>query len=127
MKIISPTLDREELATKENIQDIIRLIEGKNDPFAILQKNELTFMQVLWTHDGYILEYQENSILNHYRVKELISQEDAIWSLQSYLKGEVYWKAKFDFEKIEIADPFFKIGHKIGYIVGKISNFITGR
>lgn len=127
MKIICPTLEREEIATAENIAEIVKLIENKEDPFVILEKDEMTYLQTLWTPEGYGLEYQEGNILEHYWLSELASQEDVIWALQSYLKGEPNWKTKFKLEKKEIATPSYKIGHKIGYFFGKLSRFLSGK
>jgi len=88
MKIICPTLNKEEEATLQNIAEIIRLLENKEDTFVILEKDALTYMQALWTRDGYDLEYQDGNILEHYWLSELVTQDDVIWALQSYLKGE---------------------------------------
>ena len=126
MKINCPTLNRYEEATLQTIADSIQKLEGKEDPFLILEKTELTYMQTLWTPDGFELEYQDGNVLEHYRVSELITQEDVIWALQSYLKGEPYWKSKFNFEKKEIATQSYKVGHKIGSIFGKLSLIIAG-
>jgi hypothetical protein len=126
MKIICPTLDREETATAENIAEIVKQIENKKNPFAILEKEDQLFMQTLWTPDGYDLEYQEGSVLEHYWLTEFTSQEDAIWALQTYLKGELYWKTKFKFEKKDIATPSFKLGHIVGSFWGEISKIVKG-
>lgn len=126
MNIICPTLEKEENATKENIADLIPLLEGKDDPFLILEKDEMTYMQTLWTPDGYDLEYQEGSVLEHYRLAEFASQEDVIWALQSYLKGEPYWKTKFQFVKKDIATARFKLVYKVGAFFGKLARFMSG-
>ena len=80
MIIHAPTLDREEEATAENIAEIVRRLKGKDKPFAILRKTNMTFIQILWTSEGYILAYQENDIEHIYRAKELVSQKDTIWA-----------------------------------------------
>lgn len=124
MKILSPTLNRQEEATEENIAEIVCLLEEKRDTFAILEINDLTYMQTLWTANGYDLEYQEGSILNHYRVKELLTQEEAIWVLTSYSRGETCWKTKFEFEQKEIATHSYKCGYRIGYFLGRLLRFL---
>ena len=127
MIIHAPILKREEEATAENIAEIVRRLPGKDKPFAILRKTNMTFIQILWTAEGYILAYQENDIHHIYRARELISQEDAIWALQSYLKGEERWKSKFDFEHKPIDSPIVKISYTLGTIVGKIIQFFKGK
>jgi hypothetical protein len=127
MIIHAPTLKREEEATAENIAEIVRRLKGKDKPFAILKKTNTTFIQILWTHGGYILAYQENDIHHIYRAKELLSQADSIWALQSYLKGEEHWKSKFAFEHKTIDNPLVTMSYKLGTIAGKIIQFIKGK
>jgi hypothetical protein len=127
MIIQAPTLKREEEATAENIAEIVRLLKGKDKPFAILKKTNMTFIQILWTSEGYILAYQENDFQHIYRARELVSQADAIWALQSYLKGEERWKSRFDFEHKTIDNPLVTMSYKLGTIAGKIIQFIKGK
>jgi len=47
MDIICPALAIEEKATKENIAEIIPKLAGKDDPFLILAKTEMDYMQTL--------------------------------------------------------------------------------
>jgi hypothetical protein len=126
MKILCPTLNKEEEATFLNIDEIIRLVENKEDPFVILDKDEMTYIQTLWTPNGYDLEYQDGSILEHYRLVELTKRDDVIWALQGYLKGEPYWRTRFKFEKKEIATRSYKTGNKIGSFFGKLSRYFSG-
>jgi hypothetical protein len=127
MIIHAPTLHREEEATAENIAEIVRLLEGKDKPFAMLRQTNVTFLQTLWTPGGYILAYQENDIQHIYRAREFVSQADAIWALQSYLKGDEHWKSKFAFEHKTIDNPLVKMSYKLGTIAGKIIQFIRGK
>ena len=127
MIIHAPTLKREEEATAENIAEIVRRLKGKDKPFAILKKTNTTFIQILWTAEGYILAYQENDIHHIYRAKELVSQQDTIWALQSYFKGEERWKSKFEFEHKTIDNPIVKISYTLGTIAGKIIQFFKGK
>lgn len=126
MIIKAPALNREETATNENIVEIVRRLKGKEQPFAILEKNATSFIQTLWTPQGYILAYQENDLEHIYRARELVSQTDAIWALQSYLKGDVFWKAQFAFEH-KTVDNLTNLAYKVGTIAGKIIKFIRGK
>lgn len=127
MIIQAPALHREEEATPENIAEIVRLLKGKDRSFAFVRQTNMTFMQTLWIPGGYILAYQENDIMHIYRAKEFVSQADAIWALQSYLKGEEIWKSKFAFEHKTIDNPLVKISYQLGTIAGKIIQFIKGK
>jgi hypothetical protein len=127
MIIYAPTLHREEEATAENIAEIVRRLPRKDKPFAILRKTNMTFIQTLWTAEGYILAYQENDFQHIYRARELLSQADVIWALQSYLKGDERWKSKFTFEHKPIDSPIVKISYTLGTIAGKIIQFFKGK
>jgi hypothetical protein len=126
MIIKAPALNREETATNENIAEIVRRLKGKEQPFAILLKDATSFIQTLWTPEGYILAYQENDLEHIYRARELVSQADVIWAFQSYLKGDVFWKGQFEFEQ-KTADNLIYLAYKIGTIAGKIVKFIRGK
>jgi hypothetical protein len=127
MIIQAPALHREEEATAENIAEIVRLLQGKDRSFAFVRQTNMTFIQTLWIPGGYILAYQENDIMHIYRAKEFVSQADAIWALQSYLKGEEGWKSKFEFEHKTIDNPLVKMSYQLGTIAGKIIQFIKGK
>lgn len=120
MKIICPSLGLEEEASAQRVAEIVPKLSYKKDPFVILEKDEMTYMQALWTPKGYDLEYQEGNVFEHYWLSELTSQDDVIWALQSYLKDEPYWKTKFNFEKKDIATQSHRIGYKIGAFLGRI-------
>ena len=126
MKIICPTLNREEFASQENIKELIPLLKEREDPFLILEKDQLTYMQVLWSSDGYIIEHQEGSVQQHYQATETVSSESAIETLLSYLKENNNWKSSFQFQTVEVSDTSYKLGHKLGYLFGKISNWFKG-
>ena len=127
MKILCPTLNRDEVASEAKIAEIVPLLENRPNPYLILKKDEMTYMQTLWVNGGYMLEYQEGSILEHYCLSELASKDDVIWALESYLKGEMYWKAKFKFEKKEIATLSFKLGYHLGNLWGRAWRSFRGR
>ena len=125
MKLICPALGREEVATDSGIVEVVSILPKREDPFVILEKTEMNYMQVLWTPEGFHIEYQEDDIFHHFQVKTPISQEAAVWAMQSYLAGQVVWKDQFEFEKKEIATPSYKAGHKLGSILGRIARFFS--
>ncbi len=120
MELICPSLNREEEASTHSIAGIVPKIANKENPFVIPEKDEMTYMQGLWAPKGYDLEYQEGNVFEHYWLKELTTQDDVIWALQSYLKKEHYWKTKFNFDKKDIATPSHKIGFKLVAFFGRL-------
>ncbi|MCK5715073.1 MAG: hypothetical protein KAH64_03855 [Nitrosomonadaceae bacterium] len=126
MNIICPTLNREESASEKNIKELIPLLKEKEDPFLILEKDQLTYMQILWSTDGYIIEYQEGSVQQHYQSTEAVSSESVIEVLLLYLKENNNWKNSFKFQTVEIQDKIHKTGYKLGYLFGKFTNWLKG-
>lgn len=118
MQIIAPTLDREEEANEANVEEIISLLPEKSDPYAILSQSEFTYIQVLWTNDGFHLEYQENDLMHHFQLKNLLSQIQVISIFKKYLKGESSWKSELSFQKKDITSFRYKIGYHIGAFCG---------
>ena len=123
MRLTAPTLDRDEQATPEGIAEVVALLEGKQDPFAILSQSELTYVQILWTAEGYDLEYQERNVVNHHRVDKPLSEERVIAVLQAYARCDPKWNAGLAFSRKEIADLPTKIGFTLGAFFG---GFVRG-
>jgi hypothetical protein len=92
-------------ATAEALHAIIPALAGQEDPFAILSPGaeDMTYMQTLWTPDGYLVEYQDGSLERHFcTVRADLSAEDVIAAFQSYAAGEGAWRTMFEYERIEL-------------------------
>jgi hypothetical protein len=123
MKIISPTLNLEKEAPLDEVAGIIRELDGKADPFLILQHDDMTYMQTLWTPEGFCLEYQEGTTDRHYESKSLLDEETVISCLKAYLAGDSSWENITEFEQKVIRDIPFSLGRTIGRF---IHGFILG-
>lgn len=100
MVLIAPTLDVDEPATRERIAEIIPALAGRDDPFAILEAGELTYMQTCWTEHGYELEYQDGDLEQHYRVRDGgLTAADVVRAMQDYLDGSPAWRPRFVFDQ----------------------------
>ncbi len=102
MKFHSPILKRAIKASKEKLPELLKSIQKTDDPFLILEHDEMTYMQVLWTSRGYIVEYQEGSIKKHYGSQKKVSMTEARKSLELYFDGDKSWKNRIDYEKMKI-------------------------
>lgn len=82
--------------------------EEDEDDFAVLSKNEMTYIQAALSHfedEGFILEYQEGSIEQHYTATEKRIPKEAILSaFFAYLKGDASWKNAYLWEKTDFND-----------------------
>jgi hypothetical protein len=102
MKFISPVLKRSIKADKAKVAELLKQIKKTDDPFLIVEESEMTYMQVLWTSKGYIVEYQEGSIKKHFQSIEKVTMTEAKKSIELYLDGDLAWKDRIEYEKIKI-------------------------
>ena len=118
MKLISPTLCRDEEATPDGIVAAVSALKGKDDPYVILSQSELTYAQALWTEQGFVLEYQDQNVMNHFESRILLSHPQVITAMQAYLANDENWKSGIEFKKKNIADLPTKLGFSFGSFVG---------
>ena len=64
MKLLSPTLSIDKIATANLIEEAVLGLQGKEDPFLVLKSDELTYVQVLWVGSSIRLVVAILSILN---------------------------------------------------------------
>lgn len=120
MHIESPTLQLNETASVSALSAAALALEGKEDPFLILSKTPTSYMQALWTDDGFVLEYQEDSIAKHYVANELLTAEAMRETLIQYLNGIDEWKHAHTFSNKNIAGLSWRIGYSLGFLTGRI-------
>jgi len=120
MNLSAPTIDINSEASEELIKYAVPALKDRENPYVILSKEEATFMQTLWTKDGYVLEYQEGSVDNHFVSQEYLSSSEAVKALLSYLEERQEWKNKHKFYKKNFRDFFGSLGYVIGLFIGGI-------
>ncbi|AKE52729.1 hypothetical protein TQ33_1789 [Kangiella geojedonensis] len=120
MNLASPTLQLDEEASVVELSDAVVALEGKEAPFLILSRDPMTYMQTLWTPDGFILEYQEGSIAEHYVAEELLTADAVCDVLTQYLQGVEEWRSAYQFSNKGIAGLSWRIGHLLGWLSGRI-------
>ena len=67
MQLISPALNINEEASCARIKECITHLSGMENSYLILERDDLSYMQILLTSKGYHLEYQDGSIDKHYQ------------------------------------------------------------
>lgn len=83
------------------IEESIRSMTGEGDSFVILSKDEMTYLQTSGgPTEGYILEYQEGTLEEHYScVEPSLDTEQAVRIFQCYLSGDSRWRTDYKWEK----------------------------
>lgn len=84
--------------------DILASIEGEE--FAILAADPNTYIQCAEQREppfGYVLEYQDGSIDQHYQAADgPISLERVVSAFRKYLRGDSSWLSDFQWDKMEL-------------------------
>ena len=126
MRIESSPLNLNAEASVAMLLQAVNDLEGKENPFLILSKNSTTYMQILWTPHGYILEYQDGSIAEHYVAEVLLSADTACSVLIEYLQGEQGWRSAYAFRNKKIGRRAWALGYHLGHLVGRIFALCRG-
>jgi hypothetical protein len=120
MKLICPAFGINEPYSSKLLIGILEGIANKEDPFVILEKDEMNYMQSCFYQDGFILEYQECSIKNHYISTEILTGEIVYESFNKYFNNDDSWKSNIKFKEKKIKQMFlFNLGLLIGSIIAK--------
>ncbi len=120
MKLLSPTLSVDKIATAKLIEEAVLELQGKEDPFLILRQDELTYVQILWVGSGYELEYQSGSIDRHYISTGALDANTVIATLNAYLTAQATWHQGISFNIKDIRVASGRPGYSLGYFFGKL-------
>jgi len=84
------------------------------------------YMQLLWTPEGFILEYQEGSIDRHYCSKDYLLSDVVESALIQYLNGEDGWRSDIGFYRKNIRGFWGNLGYQLGYFLSFIMRGFKG-
>jgi DnaJ-domain-containing protein 1 len=89
--------------TVNDIREIVPSLGETENHFAILQKDEMTYLQTSnWKSLGYILEYQDGSLRRHYEASLNPTADQVEQAFIWYLKDDKRWLSAFIWKKIEL-------------------------
>lgn len=89
----------------KDIDETLRSLDGHHNNFVILGCDEMTYMQTSGSSDmGFILEYQEGSLDEHYRATDdSIPLDQVARAFEMYLHGDETWKPLFEWRKEDLS------------------------
>jgi len=101
--------DLDVVVTEELLEEKLRSLPGEGDSFLILSKNEMTYMQTSGSiQEGFILEYQEGSVDEHYAcTNSPLTQDLLVQAFKDYLNGKPDWINDLTWEKEDIQTASF--------------------
>jgi hypothetical protein len=118
MKILCPAFKIDAKYSFKILSQIVGGIDKENDPFFILEENEMTYIQAFWCDTGFIIEYQDSSISDHYSSGCSIPPELTLDIFKKYAKHDLSWKDSILFTRKPIKrDAITQFGYVIGYLV----------
>ncbi|MGJ8638788.1 MAG: hypothetical protein ACSHYA_05300 [Opitutaceae bacterium] len=88
----------------EDVSTGILSIDGEATTFAILSMDDMTYLQTAGSvSDGFVLEYQNGSMDEHYRASnETIETEKIIQVFEAFRNGDVSWFDEFEWNKEDL-------------------------
>lgn len=90
--------------TPDQILKGIQDLDGKTNSFAILSKNENTYVQVAGDfNEGFVLEYQNGSVDEHFvSSNKKLPGYDVVKIFTAFSQGDVNWFSEYQWDKEEI-------------------------
>lgn len=99
--LLTSTEERIEHPSDALIEETIRDLPNVKDAFLILERSPMTYMQTYWSEDGYELEFQEETVDQHYRVASWLTRDEVIRAFQRYAANDPSWRKRHEFERLD--------------------------
>jgi hypothetical protein len=101
--LICPSCDFEGDPDPEDLESLLVQIEpDDDDPFAIFETGDGTYIQTLCMDEGYVLEYQLVNTFSHYETPELVTFDEVVAAFSSYGFGGTEWLQSFEWQQQEL-------------------------
>ncbi|HBC86576.1 MAG TPA: hypothetical protein DCZ94_06450 [Lentisphaeria bacterium] len=95
--------------TEIKITEVIKLLGTGSDSFIILSKNETTYIQTIKPNESnFEIEYQNDSLENHYVTREPVSLEKALEIFTSYFRSSNDWLSSTEWKKLDLTKKTVK-------------------
>ena len=120
MNFISPKLDIDEKASDKLIESSISALKNEVDSFAILAESEMNYVQVLVTEHGFVVQFQNGSIDQHFEFDTYLSRPQTIKLLQTYFSKSANWQGDLPYSRINLGGFWYNLGRTIGRFCGGV-------
>ena len=127
MRLVSPSLNIDEIATLELIENTLNSINEQIDSFAVLAKDDMNYVQTLNTENGFIVQFQNGSIEEHYEFETYLSRPQTLKLFKAYFCREVHWSGNLSYSKVELRGFWGKLGLVLGRFTGSIARVLRNR
>lgn len=102
-RLVCPTCQFEDFVEPGVLEHLLsQIFPDDEDPYAILELTDGTYMQTLCTEEGYVLEHQLVNTSSHYEIPDLITLEAVGEAMNSYAMHDNRWLTMFDWQKLDL-------------------------
>lgn len=92
-----------ERPSDDQIHDALATLQGDlANSFAILSLNEMSYIQAAPMDEGYVLEFQDGDISQHYQAVNLLPLSAIIEAFQAYNRDDDTWKLKTQWQRLDL-------------------------
>lgn len=104
MRLDSGVADPIHAPTAAQIAELFSSLPGGSDSFAVLLIDDLTYIQAHGSaQDGFVLEYQDGSLDQHYRAHdEQLDLAAVTRAFQQYAAGDSSWRGAATWQREEV-------------------------
>ncbi len=89
--------------TEAQITHAVSSLTGEGATFAILDRSDQVYIQAGKSNHGFVLEYQNGSVKEHYRSDRTnLTVEDVISAFRDYAGGDDSWKDRHSWSRFRI-------------------------
>ena len=126
VRLIAPHLPEGTAASPDSIRTTLDDREGQAGSLLTLHAEEdrASFMEVVGTDGGYILEYQEGSPGARFHSASTLTRVEVEDALNRYAAGDGAWRDVASFARIESVDPWYRAGKQLGKMFGTASRSV---
>lgn len=123
MKLFAPHRGEIQNPTRDLIATVISELPAapEGSQFAILESSEQTYIQTLFTQEGFVLQYQDGNTEHHFEsVRGNLTAGEVIEAFGAYLDRNPAWRFPFEWQQVEVRPLFYRMGHALGHLLGRI-------
>ncbi len=120
MQLVYPLKKIDAFPTNKLVEECVNSLVKEDNAFLILKKDEMTYVQILNTDYGVVLQFQEGSVESHFEFDEYLSRPKAIYLLQSYVSFNEDWNKGFEYHKVNVQGFWGRLGYKLGLFFGRL-------
>lgn len=106
--------------TDELIEKCVNELKNKENSYLILEKDELTYVQILSTERGFVVQFQEGSVRSYFEFDIYMSRPKTIELLKSYARMNEEWCSNHAYHKVNVQGFWGALGYKVGRFYGSL-------